>query len=321
MEEQQGSGSARVWSTDRIAPRDRRAWWTDELCDRIVRADCEPRGDGQLVGSLWTDSAGEIQATHFSSTAQLIVRSPRNIAQYPTETVTIGIQVTGGGLATQNDNELVLRSGDIVPFDMRRPFALRFDSAFARTTLTVPRSALERRIGNCEGLLGRRIDGSAGVGGLLSPILRELPLHLGGLSDATRERVAESLLDLIATALISDSERRPFSASMTLTRVKAWIAAHLGERLSANRIASQCGLSTRHLNRLIALEGTSLMQYVLEKRLKSCHRDLLDPAMHNRSITDIAFAAGFNDLSHFSRSYRAQYGHSAREARDSRPTG
>ena len=317
MEEQKAENVPQVWSTDRIAPRDRRTWWTDELCDRIVHADFEYRGEGQFVGRLWTHSAGEIRVTQFSSTAQLIIRSARNIAQYPAETVTIGMQVAGGGLATQIENEIVLRPNDLVPFDMRRPFSLRFENTFSRTTLTVPRSALERRIGFCEGLLGRRIDGSAGVGGLLAPIIRGLPSHLGSLSETTRERVAETLLDLIATALVSDIERRPVSASMTLTRVKAWISAHLGENLSADRIASHCGLSIRHLNRLFALEGTPLMQRVLEMRLKWCNRELLDPAMRNRSITDIAFAAGFNDLSHFSRSYRVRYGRSARETRAS----
>jgi transcriptional regulator GlxA family with amidase domain len=48
-----------------------------------------------------------------------------------------------------------------------------------------------------------------------------------------------------------------------------------------------------------------------------CHRDLTDPAMRHRSISEIAFAAGFNDLSHFSRSYRARYGLLPRETRGS----
>lgn len=63
------------------------------------------------------------------------------------------------------------------------------------------------------------------------------------------------------------------------------------------------------------VEGTSLMHHVWERRLALCHRDLTDPAMCNRSITDIAFAAGFNDLSQFSRAYRARYGCPASKSR------
>jgi len=97
--------------------------------------------------------------------------------------------------------------------------------------------------------------------------------------------------------------------------VKLWIEAHLGERLSSERIAAACQLSVRHLNRLFAGEGTSLMAHVWERRLTRCHRDLASPTMRGRSITEIAFAAGFLDLSHFSRAYRARYGCSPRDAR------
>ena len=50
------------------------------------------------------------------------------------------------------------------------------------------------------------------------------------------------------------------------------------------------------------------MQYVLERRLARCRRDLTDIAMRHRSIGEIAIAAGFKDLSHFSRAFRESVG-------------
>jgi transcriptional regulator GlxA family with amidase domain len=90
---------------------------------------------------------------------------------------------------------------------------------------------------------------------------------------------------------------------------------HLTEKLSGDEVARQCGLSVRHLNRLFAGEQTSLMHYVWERRLVRCHCALFDPVLRHRAISDIAFAAGFNDLAHFSRAYRARYGMSPRAAR------
>jgi AraC-like DNA-binding protein len=52
-----------------------------------------------------------------------------------------------------------------------------------------------------------------------------------------------------------------------------------------------------------------------KRRLTRCHRDVTDPAMRCRPLGEIAFAAGFNDLSHFSRAYRARYGCTPRDAR------
>jgi AraC family transcriptional regulator, positive regulator of tynA and feaB len=38
--------------------------------------------------------------------------------------------------------------------------------------------------------------------------------------------------------------------------------------------------------------------------------------MGHRTVSEIVFAAGFKDLSHFSRAYRARYGRTARDERD-----
>jgi AraC-like DNA-binding protein len=192
---------------------------------------------------------------------------------------------------------------------------MTFDSRFQRTTLIFPRPALVRRVGALEAFIGRRIDGTTGVGGLLLSLVRELPAHMDTIPVTVRERITDNLLDLIAIALLSNGEQAATSPGMTLVGVKLWIERHLGETLSAEQIAGACRLSVRHLNRLFGREGTSLMRYVWDRRLVRCYRDITDPAMRRRPVGEIAFAAGFNDLSHFSRAYRTRYGCTPRDAR------
>ena len=131
-----------------------------------------------------------------------------------------------------------------------------------------------------------------------------------------RKRVAENVIDLVATALLSESDEAQISSGMTHVRAKLWIEIHLAEDLSGEQIALECGVSVHHLNRLFARDGTSLMQYVWTRRLARCRRDLIDPMMRHRSIGEIALASGFKELSHFSRAYRAH----GRTARDDRAT-
>jgi AraC-like DNA-binding protein len=304
-----------VWSTADVHPRDRVAYWVDGLSGAIAHVECEPRRDEPFFGKIRAGEAGEIRGATYSSVAQIVTRSPRKIARRPVDTFTLGIQLAGHGFGSQDGRDVVLRPGDLVLYDMRRPFQLAFESRFERTTLTFPRPALQRRLGGAEHFAGRRIDGTTGVAGLLVPFVRELPGHLDTVPVTVRERVADNLLDLIATALLSDIGQAPVSAGMTLVRAKLWIETHLCEALSAERIAGECGLSVRHLNRLFEREGTSLMRYVWDRRLTRCHRDVSDPAMRGRRVGEIAFAAGFNDLSHFSRAYRARYGSTPRDAR------
>jgi AraC-like DNA-binding protein len=246
--------------------------------------------------------------------SQTITRSPRTIAHWPADTFTIGVQLVGHGFGSQDGRDLAVRPGNLVLYDMTRPLRLTFPGSFVRTTLIFPRATLLRRLGAAERFIGRSIDGTVGVGGMLSPLVRELPSRLDTIPASVRERLADNLLDLIATALLSD-ENAPLSTGMTLVRAKLWIETHLGEVLSAERIAGACQLSARHLNRLFEREGTSLMRYVWDRRLRRCHRDVTDPAMCRRPVGEIAFAAGFNDLSHFNRAYRARYGCAPRDAR------
>ena len=91
--------------------------------------------------------------------------------------------------------------------------------------------ALLRRIGTAEHFIGRRIDGSTGVAGMLCSLVRELPLHFDTIPAAMRERVADNLLDLIATALLSNGEQAALPGGMTLVRAKQIGRASCRERV------------------------------------------------------------------------------------------
>jgi AraC-like DNA-binding protein len=281
-----------AWSSSDIQPRDRLAFWVEELCGTFMRVQCEPRHDERFFGEISWDRLGEIQVASVTTTAQRVRRTSLDLARDPSESLHICVLRSGRTLVSQDGREAELGPGDFVLSDSVRPFGLSVDNFTAV-----------------------RIDGTNGIGAMLSPLLSEVPLRLAAIPEAARLRVADNLLDLIAAALLSAGEGAPLPARLTLTRVKFWIETHLAERLSGERIARQSGLSVRHLNRLFEREGTSLMHHVWERRLARCRRDLGNPALRHRSISDIAFASGFNDLSHFSRAYRARYGVPPREAR------
>jgi AraC-like DNA-binding protein len=78
--------------------------------------------------------------------------------------------------------------------------------------------------------------------------------------------------------------------------------------LSPSEVASTLGISTRHLHRLFAGTGSTFGAWVRELRLERCHDDLLDSHLQHRTITEIAFAWGFSDSAHFSRSFKQRYG-------------
>ncbi|MBL0122987.1 MAG: helix-turn-helix transcriptional regulator [Betaproteobacteria bacterium] len=80
-------------------------------------------------------------------------------------------------------------------------------------------------------------------------------------------------------------------------------------------IAATCGISTRYVHMLMRGTGRTFSQYLLEHRLECCRNALQVQSGKRRSITEIAFEYGFNDGSHFSRTFRNRYGKSLREFR------
>jgi len=56
---------------------------------------------------------------------------------------------------------------------------------------------------------------------------------------------------------------------------------------------------------------------VLGGRLAHVHRMLTDPRYGDRSISAVAYEAGFGDLSYFNRTFRRRYGATPSDVRES----
>jgi AraC-like DNA-binding protein len=169
-------------------------------------------------------------------------------------------------------------------------------------------------------LTARRLDGRAGITGVVSRFLGDLARHGDQLSGAQSERVLADVTDLVVTLLgdwADDSEgvRSSLQRSL-LVRVKDYIDRRLPDpTLGPAEIAAAVNISPRYLHKLFTGEHRSVGQYIRGLRLERCRRDLLDPRLADQSIAAIAFGWGFGDLSGFNRAFRAAFGATPREVR------
>jgi AraC-like DNA-binding protein len=106
-----------------------------------------------------------------------------------------------------------------------------------------------------------------------------------------------------ATAMAGRSVR-----AARLQAIKCDIAANLANgSLTVAAIAARHSVTPRYLHKLFEAEGTTFTQFILHERLDRAYRMLRDPRFVARSITSIAYDAGFADLSYFNRTFRRQY--------------
>jgi len=156
-----------------------------------------------------------------------------------------------------------------------------------------------------------------------APPLPEL-MVIGELAQAIVKGRSEVGLDEIGllfaarfAALASGGERQTVEAGARDRRraVEAaqWIDAHADRPVDLESAAQEAGLSAFHFLRLFAnVLGVTPHQYLIRSRLRRAARLLADDA---RSITDVAFDAGFADLSNFMRTFRRAAGVSPRRFR------
>jgi AraC-like DNA-binding protein len=127
--------------------------------------------------------------------------------------------------------------------------------------------------------------------------------------------------DLMALALgaTRDGAALALGGGVRAAGLKA-IEAHICENLamhdlSVQSVAAHYGLSPRYIHMLFEGEGTTFSTFVREQRLVRARAMLKSPRCTGHSISSIAFAAGFGDLSHFNRSFRRRFGASPTEVR------
>src|SRR6201995_3946257 len=149
-----------------------------------------------------------------------------------------------------------------------------------------------------------------------APPLAEL-MVLGELAQATADGRSDIGLDEVAHLLaqglvevVSGRPRKPAEVTARDRRraVEAalWLEANATSEIELEDVAKQAGVSPFHFLRLFAgALGVTPHQYLLRSRLRRAARQLADD---DKAVTDIAYDVGFNDLSHFVRTFHRAAG-------------
>ena len=152
------------------------------------------------------------------------------------------------------------------------------------------------------------------IGSVLSGYLGALATQTGRMDEVAEESIADNVSRLVAVALGIAPEMqghgRKALRNAKLARVLRYIDSHLAEPelTTPAAVAARLGMSVRALHLLFELKDESFGQWVKRRRLEQIKSLLTNPSAAGRSIADIAFAWGFDDLSTFYRAFQGAYG-------------
>ena len=321
--ERAGQIVTKFLTTEQLRPAEREAFWRHAMSG-FRPATIAKVGEGTFEGSIRSNRIGRLMVTEVRSTAQDIRRTPRDISPSEEEYFQVLLAASGVGRVSQDDRHAELHPGDWAAYDSFRPVQLLFESDWDAYALTFPLETVQLSDSERRLMTARRMNGSAGLTGVVARFLLDLARTSEHLPAAQSERALLQASDLVASMLsdyATPSEKVRGCLQQTLMlRIKDYIGKRLCDPgLGPPEIAAATNISVRYLHKLFEAEHRSVSQYIKALRLERSRRELLDPRLAGRPIAAVAFACGFGDLSGFNRAFKNAYGTSPRTLRTASP--
>jgi len=298
-------------------PQSRSVWesWREQLWSTYVRLETAS-DDDSFYGRVERPNAASVRLSRVISTRQVTERAACHLRSDPQEVLLVAVQIAGEGIIEQDGRQSRLQVGDFGFYDTTRPYRLAFEGPFEQLILRMPRRLIDRRLPTLNRLTARRYEARSGPGALAIGFIRQLAGSAAALDDSGLESFEGATAEMLATAIQLAEAGEPQRDRSRLEQLKRRLLLDLADpALDFETFARREGISPRSLQRLFQLDGITFTRWVLKSRLERVADDLRSPAHRLRSITDIALAWGFSDLSHFSRAFREAFGVSAREWR------
>jgi AraC-like DNA-binding protein len=306
-----------VIDTGEVPPGERFDLWADATPRVFEPLAVRPRGGGPFEGRVARYPLGPLTLYRLTADASRVTRTRAMIGASDPEWVQVSLLLGGRCVIDQDGRRSLLRAGDFASWASSRPYAVDAHTQHDLLVTYCPTELLRPR---SDGILGRTattIPGADGPGRVVRRFLRTLLADLRtGAADGPE--LADGLLDLFR-ALYDDTVAIPREPVALRTLVRAFIDEHLADpALGPVSIAAAHHVSRRQLDRLFVAEGRTVAETIRARRLERCCDDLADPRLADRSVLDIASRWGFVSPAHFSRTFRAAYGCTPRDWRQTK---
>ncbi|MEQ6310550.1 helix-turn-helix domain-containing protein [Delftia acidovorans] len=309
-----------TFATDQLAQADRFEAWRSSISVLFDVAPLEHGASpGRFHASVHAVHLGQLLLGELRFGAQRFSRGQARAAHDGLDHYLVQWYRAGGFVGQHGDgSELRVRAGDVVVFDMARTqHTVAQDSHVL--SLIVPRRLGEAACGSPgPGPHGTVLAADSLFGGLLADHLGALHRRLPSIGPAQADDVVHATLQMLAACLRPSqrtlAEARAEVHAATLERIQRHIARNLGTPLSPEALCRCFGISRHRLYHLFEPLG-GVMRYVQQRRLQRAFHTLSNPAYRRLRIAEVAARLGFASEAHFSRAFRAAFGHTPSDVR------
>jgi len=296
--------------------------WCDVLSANDIPMQIECARRDTFRAEMRTKNLGGINFFDIRADAHRAVRTAALLTSDDTRVYGVTLQIEGTSSLTQDGQTSILQPGDFALYDSTREFERDFPEPYRCFIVRFPHSMMQLPSHTLSSVTATRFGANDGVGVVVSPFLAETANNLSELSGWTGVRVAHALIDLVSSALaekLTDAQIASANPrAHAFVRLCEYIMQNLGDpTLSPDVIAHANFISTRQVHKIFHAERITVSQFIRDRRLEECRRQLGDPADAHLTVGQIAAQWGIYDGAHFSRIFRNAYGMSPRDYRRS----
>lgn len=261
------------------------------------------------LGQLHGARCGPGMQWHIDSPPLQLAWSPGNLADSE-QRFSVLVQLGGATTARQHHRSCCIHPDDICFLDQNAPFELEVNVASSQLMiLQMPRSALLNRNPWLKQRTAEALDprdpGTRLLRGMLLNLMALTPL----LDSEQQTSALTAIQHLLAAPRLAARPNLP-DASWRVRMALSYIESSLDDpALTAEVVAQQQSVSRRRLDDLLSASiGMSVTRRIWVRRLEQARTDLADPRHALRTVTQIAFGAGFADAAHFTKAFKHRYG-------------
>ncbi len=237
-------------------------------------------------------------------------RTKKHISQINDAFYGVILMLSGGQRIVQGSQEVELQAGEMSVWDASRPARFCSDGPVRQVSVLIPHKKLKLYSHNIENVCAQRINGRSGLGLLLASHLQALTEVLPHADSTTQAGASQATIELVSATMRPDTAQN-FKSTLHQTmyrRIQEYVINNLrNPYMSPRSIADAFRITPRYLHKIFEGTGSTVSEWILNRRLEACRTSLLDPALKHMTITEIAFNWGFNNAAYFSRTYRQKY--------------
>ena len=307
--------TSRHWSTNDVPGRDQFAYWREAVCEAVLNVATEYPEDGGFGGDIACAEYGDLRFAAFTSTPHEIVRRSTHIGRSRGEHFLISLQRRASAACRRTDATCELQPGDIGIVDGTRPFTRRLSRtgrphgggdpvrhaarprALAAASVRSTGWRTDRRCMTCCASISSNWQARIAARSRKPSCWRRIMCNLVALLTSQR-RGAPLCCTLLARQAEPRRHARLHAPASRRSRVcrRRLLADQLC--VSVRTVHKRFEQAQLHV-RPLAAGASGSMPAVARSAMR---------AMASHERVQIAFGWGFNDLSHFTKAFRARFG-------------